>query len=46
MENSEETLCTSAEWDIRHQRGDANIDANVSRGFVAEMPRRSAARGE
>jgi hypothetical protein len=44
MENSEETLCTSAEWDIRHQRGDANID--VSRGFVAEMPRRSAARGE
>src|SRR5713226_6869907 len=47
VENAEETLFPPAEGEIGHGRGDADIDADISRGrFVAEFARGGAACGE
>src|ERR1700686_5339837 len=38
MQNTEETIFPSAEWEVRHGRGHANVDADISRrGFVAKF---------
>src|SRR5450755_746455 len=47
VQNSEEAVFPSAEWEIRHGRGHADIDADISRrSFVAEFSRRRTAGGE
>ena len=47
MQNAEETLLPATEREIRHRRGDADIDAYIPCGrFVAKSPRGRAAGGE
>jgi hypothetical protein len=31
MQNTEKTIFPSTEWEVRHGRGDANVDADISR---------------
>src|SRR6201988_5088805 len=47
VKNAEEAFLPSAEREISHRGGDADINADIAcRSFVAELPRRRAARGE
>src|SRR4029077_3646790 len=47
MEDAEEAFFPSAKWEIGHGGGDADVDADVSRGrLVAEFARGGAARSK
>src|SRR4029077_33679 len=47
VEDAEETFLPAAEGEIGHRRGDADIDADISRGrFVAEFARGGTTGGE
>src|ERR1700738_4297643 len=47
VEIAEETVFPSTEREVSHRRGDANVDADISRGcLIAEAARSRTARGE
>src|ERR1022692_3119550 len=47
VEIAEEAVLPSAEGEVGHRRGDADVDADISRGrFVAEAARGGSARRE